>query len=241
MGVLNFKQSKEVPQELPDLIFDEIEEELTFDLQNQGRHENSNSEIKTIEDYKVKGQEKDRILEAIDEEIGDEPVLQAEKKVSIVRGLPKALAQVPSPKESKIEEKSFFEEFQKKLEEEVSDLTSLENWCESKFSSQNMLKEMKSYWEKQKAPSLLESFGKNFKEKISEQIKKLQILEEDWQYTYFELIKKEDAIKDAEGELKQTVNEFIKVCKYKKNVLENEKIKTEENGKKETFKETEKE
>ncbi len=123
------------------------------------------------------------------------------------------------------------------MTEEIGDLSDLENWYEKKFLPRDILSDMKNYWEKQKTESILDLLGKNFQEKISVKISKLQELEKDWQSTYFELIEKEEEIKDYESELKDLLKEFVGVCKNKKKNLESnsvaEKLKNEGKKKKE--------
>lgn len=223
----NFRQNKYVPQELPDLICDEIEGES----QPQYPTQEQPAQRKSIEDYKIGKYEKDKIIQAVETEISSvkNPELEIHQpNLQPSQPAPQQSQPTPqpTPQPTHPKEKSFFEDFQNKLESEVSDTDSLENWCQSKFSSKDMLNEMKNYWENQKTSPLLEAFSQDFKKKISEQIKNLRNLEEDWRYTYFDLIKKEDKIKGAEEELKKTINEFVEICKHKKEILENEKNKT---------------
>jgi hypothetical protein len=44
----------------------------------------------------------------------------------------------------------------------------------------------------------------------------LQGLEKEWQDIYFDLIEKEEEIKDKEKELKKMLKEFIELCKKRK-------------------------
>ena len=245
MGVLGFKSSREVPSELPDLISDEIEKESLSDAailpeKEQPILANDNipkdiSELpakKNIKDYQTGAEESKVILRGIDEDLDKEKIFKKDESNIIlpeppVQSNPEVKVKDNLPKESNAvnysTEKSFFNNLQENLEKEIADVDSLEEWYESKFSSRDMLGDMRSYWEKQKTPSIMEALGKNFQLKISQKVQELQGLEREWQNTYFELIGKEEEIKDTEQELKSMLNEFVKICKHKKDSLENGK------------------
>ena len=46
----------------------------------------------------------------------------------------------------------------------------------------------------------------------------MQELEKEWQERYFDLIEKEEEIRDVEKELKKILGEFVEVCKKRKNL-----------------------
>lgn len=105
----------------------------------------------------------------------------------------------------------------------IKDLGKLEDWYENKFSSEDIISNMKGYWEGNKADIIIQSFGAEYKKKINENVKNLQKLEEDWRVVYFELIKKEEEMKKVEQELKGTLSEFVDLCKRRKNGDKKEK------------------
>ena len=232
------KKKKSAPDELPDLISDDIEknshEVNNFLKENEKKKEETPmkiaSENKQKEEIKPeekkeedKGRASKEIISRLIKNIKEEEDKQNEN--------------TENKKKFEVKNKSFFEELQENLTEEIGDLSDLENWYEKKFLPRDILSDMKNYWEKQKTESILDLLGKNFQEKISVKISKLQELEKDWQSTYFELIEKEEEIKDYESELKDLLKEFVGVCKNKKKNLESnsvaEKLKNEGKKKKE--------
>lgn len=249
--MLGLKKNKEVPSELPDLISDEIEKESLGEVAEPVKEiiqeapkevpVESTQATKNIEDYRAGTQENKAILEGINEDIGTDSSLRQNQVLPQEQTVSKEIQrQVTSIIPSKYSsEKSFFNDMQENLEKEILNMESVENWDDSKFSSRDMLEDMRSYWRKQKTPSIMESLGRNFQSKISEKIQTLQSLERGWQNTYFELIEKEEEIKDAERELKKMLKEFVKICKHKKDSLENEKTKDKEENSEEAREESE--
>jgi hypothetical protein len=98
----------------------------------------------------------------------------------------------------------------------LDDLSQVEDLYKNNFSNRDMLSDMKEYWEDKKTDSLLEIVGEKYKERIAHKIERLQGLEKVWQSIYFELIEKEEEIKEGEAELKEILREFVEVCKSKK-------------------------
>lgn len=218
-------KKKIIPSELPELALDDLE---------------SNKEV---HDYLKKEESKNSPTEAPKEEPVSElkevqkapetkPALEPEKKVSIRKENPPVVAVKPSeennaskkevvqnqPLEKKLpssEEKSFFGDLQNDLNEEISDFSQFEGWYKDKFEKRDVINDMKIYWENQKTASIISILGKSFQEKISQKIIKLQELEKNWQGAYFELIQKEEEIKEQELELKELLAEFVRVCKSK--------------------------
>ena len=111
----------------------------------------------------------------------------------------------------------FFDKILDDVNSGIQDLGKLEDWYNNKFSSQDIVSNMKGYWEGNKADIIIQSFGAGYKKKISENIKNLQALEEDWRGIYFNLIKKEEEMKSVEQELKSTLAEFVDLCKRRNN------------------------
>src|SRR6056297_159807 len=245
------KKKKKVPDELPDLISDDIEKNSKevndylkesekkkdfFEEDHSKDREHSNKEEKSsTQDISQKKEE------------GTKPVVKEEKKENnrsskeiisrLIKNIKddenkKALEQEENSKKQVVD-KSFFDELQKNLAEEIGDLDNLEDWFEKKFMPRDILSDMREYWEKQKTESILELLGQNFQEKIEGKISKLQDLEKDWQTTYFELIEKEEEIKNHEAELKEFLKEFVDVCKHKKKSLESREKGDKKNEEKE--------
>ena len=232
------KKKKNIPDELPDLISDDIEK--------NSKEVNSflKEEEKKTEDKPVKEDKKEeRVVEEKKEEDKKQEVQEntrSSKEIisrlikNIKEDEDKRVEESENEKKFAVRDKSFFDELQQNLNEEISDLSELENWYEKKFLPRDILSDMRSYWEKQKTESILDLLGKNFQEKIASKISKLQELEKDWQSTYFELIEKEEEIKNHEAELKDFLKEFVQICKNKKKSLESNKVeeKIKNEGKK---------
>ena len=78
---------------------------------------------------------------------------------------------------------------------------------------EDVVSNMRGYWEGNKADIIIESFGAEYKRQINEKVKILRGLEEDWREIYFGLVKKEEEMKKEERELKETLSEFVNLCK----------------------------
>ncbi len=134
-----------------------------------------------------------------------------------------------------IPKKSFFDELEKHINEEIDDLDKLEDWYENKFMPQDIVSNMRNYWENQKTKSVLQVLGRNFKQRINEKTQELQSKEKEWQNIYFDLIEKEEEIKEEEEELKRILSEFVELCRRKKtkiNLKNNEQKKEKKKIKK---------
>ena len=110
----------------------------------------------------------------------------------------------------------FFDKILTDVNEEIEDMDKLGEWYEKKFLRQDVVSNMKGYWEGNKEDILIQSFGTKYKKEINERIKILQKLEGDWRDIYFKLIKKEEEMKKEERELKDTLSEFVGLCKGRK-------------------------
>jgi hypothetical protein len=200
LAVLKIFKKTKVPDELPDLVTDEIEKKIIEEAPRSTVQETSIKEnTKEDENKEIKIEETGEIIESAPKE-NKEP----EKKV----------------------EKSFFLDLQKNINHEINDLNDLEKWYNSKFLSRDVVSDMKNYWEKQKSGSIIKVLGKNFQERISEKTKKLQELEKDWQNIYFDLIEKEEEIREEEAQLKKMLSEFVGFCRIKeKELKKGKKIK----------------
>ena len=114
------------------------------------------------------------------------------------------------------ERSGFFDNFIEDINGEIKDLGKLEDWYNNKFLPQDVVSNMRTYWEGNKEDILIQSFGKEYKEKINAKIKILQELEMDWREIYFKLVKKEEEMKKEERVLKETLSEFVDLCKRRK-------------------------
>jgi hypothetical protein len=201
MGVLNFFKKKQVPDELPELATDEIEERLDTDKLEE--HKNFVSNV-LKEEEKFTGPMVEVPKKSLEsEEITEKPIEQEPPP------------EMPKPK-PRIEEEGFFSKFENNLSKEIGDLDQLESWYKQKFLARDIVSDMRNYWEGQKNNSVIKILGRNFQERISERTEKLQELEKEWQNVYFDLIEKEEEIREQEKELKKLLSEFVEVCKRRK-------------------------
>src|SRR3989339_399146 len=183
--VFKIFKRSKVPDELPELASDKIGGFF-------------NEEGKIVHKYLEEEESKNKPVLAFPEI--EKPI--ASQKKDLIKG-------------SLDNEKSFFSDLQENLSSEMNDLDQLEDWYNKKFLPRDVVSDMRGYWEKQKTNSIIKVLGKNFQEKISVKINHLQSLEKEWQNIYFDLIEKEEEIKDEEKELKELLAEFVKICKKK--------------------------
>jgi hypothetical protein len=111
------------------------------------------------------------------------------------------------------DDSGFFKEVMSSLVKDTKNLDKIESFYNNRFMTEDIVDQMKSYWENKKPELLLKSVGKDLKVKIAEQTEVLHKLEHEWQDIYFALLNKEEQIRDEEKELKQTITEFMDVCK----------------------------
>lgn len=225
MGFLGFNKKKKVPDELPDLISDDIEKE-SKEVHDFLKEEEK--KVQGVDEKKEVVEQKNKDLEEeLENNARKELALEKERQKQntskeIVSRLVKNINDTPQIQEKKDfdSEKSFFDELQGSLGGEIEDLDKLEDWYEKKFLPRDVLSDMRSYWENQKTTSVLKILGKNFQLKITDKLSHLQELEKGWQNAYFEMVEKEEEIKEQEKELKQLLREFVEICKSKKKTLE---------------------
>ena len=208
MAFMNFGKKKKVPDELPSLISDEIEKE-SLDEINTALKEEKKEDSKEEEEKIVANKER----EAVQKKKTNDNVVN--RLIKGVEGTP-----VREIVKSTSSDKSFFAEMQEKIVDDLDDVDALEDWYENKVNSGDVVKKMKAYWNSQKKASVLDVMAKSFKEKISKKVSELQKLEKDWQTVYFELVEKEELIKESEAGLREMVSEFMIICKDKKNAME---------------------
>lgn len=230
MSFLGFGKKKNVPSELPDLISDEIEKESASELNNflgkkegsmKNREEqnsysqntnNRNSEQSSNQTFNAQNLHSSNNHGGAFKSRED---IQSEKNV--LSRLVKSVEETPQREEASrhVIDNSFFADIESNISKELNDLNSLEKWFDNRFSSRDVLDDMKDYWKNQKKISVLDAASRSFKERISAKVSHLQHLEKSWQMTYFDLIEKEEEIRDDERELKEMLKEFMKVCKHK--------------------------
>ncbi len=244
MALFGFLKKKGVPGELPDLAMDEIEDRLkdadSFKNQQgaaangQAQKQGAIPQPPTSQD-KSKSDSKDKVPavppsgDASQSQIpsggsGDNESMSEEDQDA--EEIKKALDESNT---GDTNNKSFFDELQKNISEEIADPDKIGDWYENKFASKDILAEMRNYWERKKINSMMQVLGKNFKERINEKTGKLQDLEKEWQEIYFQLIEKEEEIREEEAELKEDLSEFVELCrKRKKSISHNGQRKTKE-------------
>jgi len=163
MALFKLFKKKNVPSELPDLISDDFEKKVVE---------------KDVE------KDADSISNHLKEEVKKESKVEDKKEEVVEKSVEPSVVS----NENVSSEKSFFRDLENNLNSEIEDLDKLESWYENKFVPQDVVSDMRSYWENQKTQSVLKILGKNFKERISTQTHNLQKLEGEWQNIYFDLI-----------------------------------------------------
>jgi hypothetical protein len=112
--------------------------------------------------------------------------------------------------EKQTDDKGFFKELIKDLTEEVNS-EKLDTKYKEKILADDIVSQMKTYWEQQKPEVFLQNAGGELKAKLIEKADKLNALEKDWQGAYFNLVAKEEKIRQEERELKQMLSELINI------------------------------
>ena len=218
MGFLDKLKKKKVPDELPDLALDSFEgkgekqtvERPTF---NQLPVEDNFRKTKKYPDLKRSSLS---LPDLNDLDKKDFNKTHKDKQRD-VREVTQKSRNDFSKKRGFIEQEDnegFFDELEEDIDKEISNLDKLESWYKNKSLPRDIDSNMRDYWEKQKND--LGVIGKNFKTRIKEKISKLQILEKDWQNIYFDLMEKEDEIREEESELKKILKEFVELCRNRK-------------------------
>jgi dGTP triphosphohydrolase len=221
MGIFDFLGKKNVPDELPELVTDEIENKFTdakVTLKAPPVAAPSFTTVPSItsvpnmtaSSLPVKESPKEKPFSSLKRSSTSDNVKYAEEVKKLV-----------IESEDHTKEKSFFEELRKNISSELSDADKLEDWYEHKFLPKDMVSEMRGYWENKTADSVIHTLGGNFKDRIEEKTIKLQSLEKEWQNVYFDLIEKEEEIKDEEAALKELLSEFVEIYKRRKESIGN--------------------
>jgi len=224
---LSKKNKNSPPAELPDLAIDELKKDLKNAIEGK---EEIKTEEKPVETPKV--EEKiiqDQIKEIVVDTNSKEETKEIEQiNVNENQNKEKSIEKIDetSVKSYKLDpKKSFFNALLVDLEKKETDIAKLNEWYNTRFPQGNALEEMKEYWKEKKDEIILENIGKELKDKIDLHMKQLQKLEEEWQKIYFDLISKEDEMKNQEKRLKEVINEFTEVFKKRGNIKKDRKEK----------------
>lgn len=116
-------------------------------------------------------------------------------------------------KQNQEEEKGFFKELASKLTDQTKDIEKIESFYNTKFKQEDIVNQMRSYWEEKEPSMIPNSHSNNLKERIIEKSNALHALEKEWQNMHFALLSKEEQIRADEKELKEIIAEFIEVSK----------------------------
>lgn len=208
MGLFTLFKKKSVPSELPD---------LAFGSDGATKKDSLEKDTALVGDHL---REEEKYRSSVPQVPAPSTILASPPEPSA--SLPsESTTSTPSTKQtpSLSPSKSFFDQLQQDITGELDNLDRLEDWYQHKFLPQDIVSTMRQYWESQKANSVLAVLGKNFKERIHQKTSELQELEREWQNVYFDLIEKEEEIKEREQDLKLLLSEFVEVCKRKKEQL----------------------
>ncbi|MFA5857105.1 MAG: hypothetical protein WC867_07110 [Candidatus Pacearchaeota archaeon] len=240
MGLFGIFKSKSAPDELPELVTDEMQEKIEPEkpLKKTSLNEDEFNPL-------IESQEESReeigfkpIITPIESNNSDEviePVKTTEVIIENTNLHPKIKPKHHKPhfqhKEFSLNknepamefdsEESYFSELKENIDKEITNIEELEDWYKKKFVSRDIVKDMKKHWEGKKNNTVIKMLSKNFQERISEKTKNLKDLEKEWQNIYFNMVEKEEEIKEQEKELKMMLADFVEICKRKSK--ENEK------------------
>ncbi len=261
-----FFKKREVPDTLPELISEEIEKGSenimrTDDLKKeQNKPASVAPAVQEVTETKIKIEEapvetekkvepaKDspppaptpakplKEIKVTSQEEKPQPAATEEKKPAVA-AKPAIQKEETKTAEKSEEEKSFFAD----LEKEITSIfinQEFESLARQDLTSVEMLDQIKGYWSSKKEVAALEMGISKLHTKIVDRISTLKILERAWQDVYFEMIEKEERIKEEEIALKELLREFTDMYKRKKDLLNKpngeDKNKKEETSKKVT-------
>ncbi len=185
MGFAKLFKKKRVPEELPSLAIDEA-------MDKAGKEKTFSEEIK----------EKKYSSLPSSKEISFSSKEESESKEKYKR--------THGPNE---DEGGYFKELIENLTAETKNLDKLDSWYKNKFLPEDIVFQMREYWEKQKPELLLKNIGSDLKNRLLEKTDRLHHLEKEWQEIYLELLSKEEEIRKEEKELKKSISEFINLVK----------------------------
>ncbi len=121
----------------------------------------------------------------------------------------------------------YFKELIKSITQETQNVSKLDSWYKNKFMPEDVVFQMREYWQKQQPEILLRNISGELKNKLLEQTNKLHNLEKEWQQVYFNLVAKEEEIRKEEKGLKDSLSEFISL--YKRSLKPSPKEKARKN------------
>lgn len=221
---MGFLRRVKVPDELPDLAIED------------GSVVSSDSKVKDVKNPDLLSENRKDIIEApVSEDVtsissnkavaGEDYLEFQNKSVKKIEGGPESFLEMSKADRN---QSGFFNQVLENINEEIEDMGKLEDWYKDKFANQDVVSGMKDYWEGNKADMIIRSFGSEYKKRIATKVKRLQELENEWRSIYFQLVKKEEEMKKEEKELKETVSEFVEICKRRKGINNEEEEKTQE-------------
>jgi len=111
------------------------------------------------------------------------------------------------------QEQGYFKELIKSVTEANTDVDKLSSWYENKFLPNDLVFQMREYWEKQQPEILMKNIRGDLKRELMHKTDKLHTLEGEWQDIYFRLLAKEDEIRQEEKELKDSLSQFMDLFK----------------------------
>lgn len=113
------------------------------------------------------------------------------------------------------DESGFFKDMLKNITSEMNDINKLDKWYQSRFKGGDIVGQMREYWERQKPELALRSINNELVVNLRDKIERFHALEKEWQEIYMQLMEKESQMREDEKELKESLSEFIDVCKRK--------------------------
>lgn len=210
---MGFLKKNKVPGELPDLILGGTNNYQTQPVKELPQKELFPNKPQKIEDTRAINPVVRNPLSQTQENFSQKVTEYENHRMDEFEEIKKKINEGTSKEES---QNGFFDKMLQDINGEIQDLGKLEDWYKTKFFPQDVVSNMRNYWEDNKAEMIIRSFGSEFKERINEKIKILQDLEADWREIYFKLMKKEEEMKKEERILKETLSEFVELCKRRK-------------------------
>lgn len=144
-----------------------------------------------------------------DSSLGKTPSISSQDFVNIKQQEPLT---DEKPQDYSTEKDGFFKEIMGTLNE-TKNIDKIESFYNNRFMTEDIVQQMRSYWENKKPELIMKNVGSDLKDKISTKTDKLHRLEQDWQDIYFKLTSKEEEIRAEEKELKEAIAEYVTVCK----------------------------
>jgi hypothetical protein len=214
MGLFNLFKKKEVPDELPDLITDELSNKNEVIQVSIAPENQKSSEEKNI--FEVKNILENNQAMADDEKSEDTSSSKflENNPININHSMDVSRKNLGTSNKDN-DNSGYFSELEDDLNNEITDLNKLEDWYKNKFLPRDIVTDMRKHWEGKNNSSVINILGRNFKDRINEKTARLQVLEKEWQGIYFDLIEKEEEIREQEKELKKMLAEFVELCKRK--------------------------